>query len=61
MVYGDVEINTAEPPVCVVVDAYEPDPKAVNPFDIDVMFLDMKDQHHIRSAASWMFVPYQKE
>jgi hypothetical protein len=60
-VYGNVEVDTANPPVCVVADAYEPDPKAVNPNDIDVLFLDVHGQAHIRSAASWMFLPYRKE
>lgn len=59
-VYGDIDIDTVEPPVCVVVDAYETDPKAVNPSDIDVLFLDIKGQAHIRSAASWQFLPYRK-
>lgn len=59
-VFGDANIDTVEPPVCVVVDAYEADPKAVNPNDIDVLFLDVKGQAHIRSAASWQFLPYQK-
>ena len=59
-VYGDVEVGTDEPSVCVVVAAYEPDPKAVNPNDIDVLFLDVRGQAHIRSAASWQFLPYRK-
>ena len=59
-VYGNVDVDTIAPPVCVVVDAYEADPKAVNPNDIDVLFLDVKGQAHIRSAASWQFLPYRK-
>lgn len=60
-VYGDIDVGAGEPPVCVVIDAYEPDPKVVNPNDIDVMFLDVKGQAHIRSAASWQFLPYRKK
>jgi hypothetical protein len=60
-VYGDAEIPAGEPPVCVVAEAYEPDPKVANPPDIDVLFLDAKGQAHLKSAASWWFVPYRSK
>lgn len=60
-VYGDAEIAAGEPPVCVVAEAYEPDPKVANPPDIDVLFLDARGQAHLTSAASWWFVPYRSK
>jgi hypothetical protein len=60
-IYGKVEIGAGDPPLCVVVGAYEPDPRVLNPPDIDVLFLDAAGQAHLRSASSWQFLPYRRK
>jgi hypothetical protein len=60
-IYGKAEIGADEPPLCVVVGAYEPDPRVLNPPDIDVLFLDAEGQAHLRSASSWQFLPYRRK
>ena len=59
-VYGTADIGAGETPVCVVVQAYEPELNAGNPDEIKVLFLDAKGQAHIATAASWFFVPYRR-
>jgi len=60
-IYGKAEVGAGDPPLCVVVGAYEPDLRVLNPHDIDVLFLDVHGQAHLRSAASWQFVPYRRK
>jgi hypothetical protein len=59
-VYGNADIGTGEPPVCVVIQTYEPELNATNPDEIKVLFLDAKGQAHVASAASWRFMPYRR-
>jgi hypothetical protein len=60
-IYGKAEIGVDDAPLCVVVGAFEPDRRVLNPQDIDVLFLDAQGQAHLRSAASWQFVPYRRK
>jgi hypothetical protein len=59
-IYGTAEIGAGDPPMCVVVAAYEPNPRVLHPQDIDVLFLDAHGQAQLRSAASWQFVPCRR-
>jgi hypothetical protein len=59
-IYGKAELGAGDAPLCVVVAAYEPDMRVLNPQDIEVLFLDAQGQAHLRSAASWQFIPYRR-
>jgi hypothetical protein len=58
-VYGDADIGTGGTPVCVVVQTNERELDATKPDEIKVLFLDVKGQAHVASAAGWRFMPYR--